>query len=201
MKQCLTIVLLKQIVLIPEKDIQVIIGLCTRRSHGVWTSSAGRLFDAFSALLGISTHSRYEGQAAIELEVLTDEGVTDILPYSLLERDEGRIEVDLMPAFEAVLGKLQKGISGPALGGMFHATMARALAEAAARIVEGLNGIDRSIPLGGGVFQNELFCSMISRELAISSLKPVFHRQVPTNDGGISLGQAVYGLLKQKEMN
>ena len=184
-----------------EKDIQVIIGLCTRRSHGVWTSSAGRLFDAFSALLGISTHSRYEGQAAIELEVLTDEGVTDILPYTLVEGDENRIVVDLMPAFEAAFGKLQDGLSAPALGGMFHATMARALAEAVARITEGIDGISRSIPLGGGVFQNELFCSMISRELAISSLKPVFHRQVPTNDGGISLGQAVYGLLKQKEMN
>ena len=185
---------------IPEKDILVIIGLCTQRSHGVWTSSAGRLFDAFSALLGVNTHSRYEGQAAIELEVLTDEGDTDILPYTLVEGDENRIVVDLMPAFEAAFGKLQDGLSAPALGGMFHTTMARALAEATARIVEGLNGIDRSIPLGGGVFQNELFCSMISRELAISSLKPVFHRQVPTNDGGISLGQAVYGLLKSRDL-
>jgi hydrogenase maturation protein HypF len=184
---------------IPEEDIQIIIGLCARRSHGVWTSSAGRLFDAFSALLGISTHSRYEGQAAIELEVLTNEGVTDILPYSLGEGDEDRVIVDLMPAFDAAFCKLQDGLSAPTLGGMFHATMARALAEAAARIVEGLNGIDGSIPLGGGVFQNELFCSMISRELEIRSLKPVFHRQVPTNDGGISLGQAVYGLLKQRE--
>ena len=184
---------------LPEEDIQVIIGLCVRRTHGVWTSSAGRLFDAVSALLRICTHTRYEGQAAIELEVLTDDSVTDILPYSLVEREGGRLEIDLMAAFESILHKLQKGVSVPALGGMFHATMARALAEAAGRIVEGLNGIDRSIPLGGGVFQNEHFCSMISRELAINSLKPVFHRQVPTNDGGISLGQAVYGLLMQKE--
>ncbi|MCJ7500215.1 carbamoyltransferase HypF [bacterium] len=184
-----------------EEDIQVIIGLCVRRTHGVWTSSAGRLFDAVSALLGICTHTRYEGQAAIELEVLTDDSVTDILPYSLVEREGGRLEIDLMAAFESILHKLQKGVSVPALGGMFHATMARALAEAAARIVEGLNGIDRSIPLGGGVFQNEYFCSMISRVLVRNSLKPVVHRQVPTNDGGISLGQAVYGLLKQKEMN
>jgi len=49
------------------------------------------------------------------------------------------------------------------------------------------------------VFQNELFCSLISGELTKGSLEPVFHRQVPTNDGGISLGQAVYGLLMQKE--
>jgi len=184
---------------IPEEDIQVIIGLCARRSHGVWTSSAGRLFDALSALLGICTHSLYEGQAAIELEVLTDEGVTDILPYSLLEGNEGQVVMDLMPAFEASLGELQKGISAPALGGMFHATLARAMAETAVGIVESTEGIGNSIPLGGGVFQNELFCSLISGELTKRSLEPVFHRQVPTNDGGISLGQAVYGLLMQKE--
>jgi len=184
---------------IPEEDIRVIIGLCARRSHGIWTSSAGRLFDAFSALLGICTHSRYEGQAAVELEVLTDEGVTDILPYSLAEGDEGRIQVDLMPTFEAVLEKQKKGVPAPALGGMFHATLARAMAESTVKIVAGVDGVGSVIPMGGGVFQNELFCTLIDRELKVRSLTPVFHRQVPTNDGGISLGQAVYGLLKQRE--
>lgn len=184
---------------IPEEDIKVIIGLCARRSHGVWTSSAGRLFDAVSALLGVCTHTRYEGQAAIELEVLTEEGLTDILPYSLNEGDGGSLEIDLMPAFEAILVKRREGMPAPALAGMFHATLARAMADSAARIVEGIEGIGASIPLGGGVFQNELFCIMIARELEERSLSPVFHRNVPTNDGGISLGQAVYGLLKQKE--
>ena len=186
---------------IPEEDIQVIIGLCARRSHGIWTSSAGRLFDALSAMLGICTQSRYEGQAAIELEVLTDEGVTDILPYSIIESDDGTVVIDLIPAFDAALSLTLEGRSPSGIGGMFHATLARAMAETAARIVEGTEGISNSIPLGGGVFQNELFCSLISGELKKRSLEPVFHRQVPTNDGGISLGQAVYALLKQKEGN
>ncbi|MDF1527021.1 MAG: carbamoyltransferase HypF [bacterium] len=184
---------------IPEEDIQVITSLCVRRTHGVWTSSAGRLFDAVSALLGICTHTRYEGQAAIELEVLTDDIVTDILPYSLVETEGGSLEIDLMPAFESIFHKMQKGFSVPTLGGMFHTTMARALAEATDRVLEGFNGVHRSIPLGGGVFQNELFCSLIARELSERSMKPVFHKNVPTNDGGISLGQAVYGLLKSRD--
>ena len=185
---------------ISEEDIQVIAGLCEQRSHGVWTSSAGRLFDAFSALLGICTHSRYEGQAAIELEVLTDGGVTDILPYSLIESEEGTVIVDLVPAFGAALSLMLEGRSPPEIGGMLHTTLARAMVEAAAGIVESTEGVGTSIPLGGGVFQNELFCSLIDRELDEKRLKPVFHRRVPTNDGGISLGQAVYGLLKQKEL-
>jgi hydrogenase maturation protein HypF len=131
--------------------------------------------------------------------VLTDDGVTDTLPYSLIESDEGTVIMDLVPAFTAALDMRLREKSPSRIGGMFHATMARAMAESTARIVESIDGTGNSIPLGGGVFQNELFCSMISQALMKKSLKPVFHRQVPTNDGGISLGQAVYGLLKQKE--
>ena len=184
---------------IPGDDIQIIIGLCARQSHGVWTSSAGRLFDSFSALLGICTHSRYEGQAAIELEVLTDGRVTDTLPYSLIESEDGNVMIDLIQAFERALDMRLKGTSPSVISGMFHAVMARAMAESAAMIVERLEGIGNSVPLGGGVFQNELFCAMIAHELEERGLQPVFHRRVPTNDGGISLGQAVYGLLKQSE--
>jgi hydrogenase maturation protein HypF len=186
---------------VPEEDIQVILNLCARRSHGVWTTSSGRLFDAMSAILGICTRSRYEGQAAIELEVLTDDGVTDILPYSLIESDEGTIVMDLIPVFEAVLQQMKSGGSPSALGGMFHATMAHAVAETTARIHESMENTGPRIPLGGGVFQNEFFCSLMDGEMGKRGLKPVFHRQVPTNDGGISLGQAVWGLLKQKEMD
>ncbi|UCF89134.1 MAG: carbamoyltransferase HypF [bacterium] len=184
---------------IPEEDIHVIIGLCARRSHGVFTSSSGRLFDAVSALLGVCTHTRYEGQAAIELEVLTEEGVTDILPYSVAEEGEGQLVIDLVPAFEAIREKKNKGVPAPELGGMFHATLALAMAESTSMVAGSCTGVAGSVPLGGGVFQNELFCSLISKELESRSLTPVFHRKVPTNDGGISLGQAVYGLLMQAE--
>jgi hydrogenase maturation protein HypF len=184
---------------VPLEDIQVILSLCARRTHGVWTTSSGRLFDALSALLRICTHSRYEGQAAVELEVLTDGGVTDILPYSLIESDEGTVVMDLIPLFNAILEKIMRGGSPSILGGMFHATMAHAAAEATACIHESMEDISHKIPLGGGVFQNETFCALLAGQMNKRGLRPVFHKQVPTNDGGISLGQAMWGMYKQRE--
>ncbi|UCG39407.1 MAG: carbamoyltransferase HypF, partial [bacterium] len=184
---------------IAAEDLDVIIGLCERRTHGVPTSSAGRLFDAISAILGICLETRYEGQAAIELEVLTDTGVTDILPYSVSRGPGGEQVMDLMPAFGAALEMVLDGRGPATVGGMFHATMAAALADAAAVVFESEGLPDRTVPLGGGVFQNELLCVRIARELEKRSLRPLFHRQVPTNDGGISLGQAVCALYAMRE--
>jgi hydrogenase maturation protein HypF len=184
---------------VPEKDIQVILGLCARRSHGVFTTSAGRLFDAMSALLGVCRYNRYEGQAAVELEVEAgaEERERHSFPYAL-EEDKGKVVIDILPAFADALALM--GEQAPSvIAAIFHRTLAEAFAEAAHRIIRCLDDTGPVVPLGGGVFQNELFCAMIAHELKERGLKPVFHRQVPTNDGGISLGQAVYGLLKQKE--
>jgi hydrogenase maturation protein HypF len=186
---------------IPGNDLEVLVDLVSRKSHGILTSSAGRLFDALSALLGVCRHNRYEGQAAIELEVLTDNRVADILPYSIDQVEDGEFTVDLMPSFAAILKLVKKGETPPVIAGMFHGTLARAMAETVSLAVEG-EGTGDAIPLGGGVFQNEIFCARIAAELRKRSLRPVFHRTVPTNDGGISLGQAVYALnaVKQGEI-
>jgi hydrogenase maturation protein HypF len=171
--------------------------LCARRSHGIWTSSAGRLFDAFSALLRICSHSRYEGQAAIELEVAAEVKASEKLPFSLLE-DSGQVVIDMLPAFAQAVELLDTRPASE-IASMFHTALAEAFAEAGSRILQSRSDVEAAVPLAGGVFQNELFCAMIARELEERGIQPVFHRSVPTNDGGISLGQAVYGLLKQKE--
>jgi len=194
---------------IPEEDISLMAKLCANEGHGIMTTSAGRLFDAFSALLGICTHSRYEGQAAIELEAVADPDEPNSLHYAL-EEDNGRVVIDMLPAFAGAAGQLGADFPSPkyrpdietikSVAGQFHRALAEAFAEAVHRIFQSLSGVEPVVPLGGGVFQNELFCVMIAQELKERGLKPVFHRNVPTNDGGISLGQAVYGLLKQREM-
>jgi hydrogenase maturation protein HypF len=180
---------------IKSGDLDVLIGITARRTNGIMTSSCGRLFDAFSAMLGICHHTRYEGQAAIELEMLTDATVVDTLPYSVGHDTDGTVQVNLVPAFDGALDLHLSGEEPGRIGGMFHLTLAKALAEAVTRSVASAEGpatVPSRIPLGGGVFQNETLLDMISRELRARSLEPVTHRDVPTNDGGISLGQAVY---------
>jgi hydrogenase maturation protein HypF len=176
-------------------DLDVLMGITARKTHGIMTSSCGRLFDAFSAMLGICHYTRYEGQAAIELEMLTDATVGDTLPYSIERGIGGTVQVNMVPAFDGALDLHLSGEDPGRIGGMFHLTLARALAEAVFQSVakaEGPASVPSRIPLGGGVFQSETFMDIISRELRARSLEPVTHRNVPTNDGGISLGQAVY---------
>ncbi|MDF1535073.1 MAG: carbamoyltransferase HypF [bacterium] len=184
---------------VPGNELETIVSMCSRRSHGIATSSAGRLFDAFSALTGTCIRSRYEGQAAIELEMLTDEGVTDILPYSMDEDGNGALVIDPGPAFCAAVEILRQGGSAASVGGCFHGTLAASMADAVAAVMKGEEGLEPVIPLGGGVFQNEIFCVRLAAEFEKRSLKPLFHRQVPTNDGGISLGQAVCAMHARRE--
>ncbi|UCF31480.1 MAG: carbamoyltransferase HypF [bacterium] len=178
----------------PER-LQLLLGLAAGRTHGIMTSSCGRLFDAFSALAGVCLHTRYEGQPAIELEMLTDASVADILPYSLDRGDDGTVIVDLVPSFATAVERRLAGDGAGVLGGLFHRTLAAALTDAVSACLEDHPGLPRRIPLGGGVFQNETLSAMLAEEFAARSLEPVFHRLVPTNDGGISLGQAVYGRM------
>jgi hydrogenase maturation protein HypF len=158
------------------------------------TSSAGRLFDALSAMLGVCLYPGYEGQAATELEMMTSEGVMDTLPYSIREGLSGTLLLDMMPAFSAILEMIEAEKPTGLISGMFHATMAGMLAEASLILAEQHPDAGRTVYLGGGVFQNRIFCDLLSFKLGKKSLSPRFHRTVPTNDGGISLGQAVCAL-------
>ncbi|MFV2081403.1 MAG: carbamoyltransferase HypF [bacterium] len=178
----------------PER-LEILLTLVKNRSHGIMTSSAGRLFDAFSAMLGICYKTRFEGQPAIELEMLTDGQVEDILPFSIEGGANSDIILDLQPAFAKALELILSGTEAGMLGGMFHRTFAAALGEAAEHALERFNDLDRTVVLSGGVMQNETLSTMITAEFEKRNIHPVLHRAVPPNDGGISLGQAVYAIL------
>ncbi|NOY86942.1 MAG: carbamoyltransferase HypF [Deltaproteobacteria bacterium] len=185
-----------------ENDLEVLAGFVERRTHGIMTSSCGRLFDAFSAMLGVCLRSRYEGQAAIELEMLTDTSVKDTLPFSVGFDQDGMATIDMLPAFDAALDLRLDREPVERVGGMFHRTLAVALAQALSSCGEALTAPERGsgvLPMAGGVFQNVVFSEMIRQELSRRSQKPILHRTVPTNDGGISLGQAVFAIRALQE--
>ena len=154
------------------------------------TSSAGRLFDAVSALAGVRGQIDYEAQAAIELEMLAAGGAGDIEPYpfSVDERDGVRV---------IRLGQLIAGVARDARGGMpaprislrFHHTVARMMVEVCSAI-SSETGLT-AVALSGGVFQNRLLLRLAAAALSGAGFEVLTHRLVPGNDGGISLGQAV----------
>jgi hydrogenase maturation protein HypF len=152
------------------------------------TSSCGRLFDAVSALIGIRGRVDYDAQAAIELEMAADNVAADSYPFSI-EEQEGVYVVRLGDLFRSVVDDVRDGVTQGAISSRFHSTMADMTAQVCFRIGES-SGI-RRVALSGGVFQNRLLLRMTVAALEKSGFEVLTHSLVPTNDGGISLGQAV----------
>lgn len=151
-----------------------------------FTSSAGRLFDGVSALLGLCPEDEisYEAQAAIRLESIADEGVRGGYRYSI--SDAGEIDFAFMTA--DIVADLRSGINPSRIAGLFHNTLTDAVVEMCCRIrrSEGVH----CVAMSGGVFQNVLLSEMIKSSLVQHGFETLTHHRVPANDGGLALGQA-----------
>ena len=193
---------------VTEVEVEVIKRQIERRINSPLSSSMGRLFDAVSALLGIRGEIDYEGQAAVELEMAAyssviarsvpsearglDEAISgnnESYPYCIVE-DEGIRIVRLRDLLSAVIEDLHQGISKGMISVKFHNTVAQMINEMCHLIADETPMVS-GVALSGGVFQNRLLLRKTVSLLESSRFQVFTHRQVPCNDGGISLGQAV----------
>ena len=153
------------------------------------TSSAGRLFDAVSALCGIRGEVDYDAQAAIELEMLAGErdfnGET--YPFSIADCEGVRV-IQLAELFGEIASEVRNGIQPPEISLRFHHTAASMVSRMCV-LISNDTGITR-VALSGGVFQNRLLLRLTTKALRNEGFTVLTHHMVPTNDGGISLGQA-----------
>jgi hydrogenase maturation protein HypF len=154
------------------------------------TSSCGRLFDAVSALIGIRGKIDYEAQAAIEMEMAADENEQGSYPFSIMEKDEVNV-VHFKQLFSSVIKDLQDRVPQSNIAMKFHRTMAEVVVQMCRRL-SGRSGL-KKIALSGGVFQNRLLLRLTVSALERAGFEVLTHSKVPTNDGGVSLGQAVIG--------
>ncbi|MFN3078042.1 MAG: carbamoyltransferase HypF, partial [Alphaproteobacteria bacterium] len=152
--------------------------------------AAGRLFDAFAALLGIAPATvDYEGRAAVLLEQHASRwrGPLPRLPFRLVPGTPFVILWD--DAFLWGLDALRDGQPVEALALAFHHAVAEAAATMA-RLGADLSG-EKQVFLSGGVFQNRLLCATLSPALQAQGLTPRMHGAIPPNDNGISCGQVI----------
>ncbi len=165
-------------------------------------SSCGRLFDAVAAALGICRErTSYEGQAAIELEACVDE--------QTLERDAGYpfaidltafdlpSSLDSRPMWDALLGDLAECTPAPIMAARFHRGLADAVVEMAARLAPGIE----TAVVSGGAFQNRILLELVMEGLRARGFRVLAPRQVPANDNGLSLGQAVIAAARRLNLD
>ncbi|MFD2111915.1 carbamoyltransferase HypF [Thiorhodococcus fuscus] len=155
------------------------------------SSSAGRLFDAVAAALGIcGERILYEGQAAIELESLAARCLADTesgYPFQTSEGPTG-IQLDAASMWPALFQDLSQGVEIARISARFHRGFAAAVVELALEIAR--RHQIATIALSGGVFQNRVLLESVSKDLSDAGIQVLLQRQVPSNDGGLALGQA-----------
>jgi hydrogenase maturation protein HypF len=154
------------------------------------TSSMGRLFDAVSAMAGIRTTIDYEAQAAIEMEMQAYDATDEkgLYPFSITG-DQSHSIILLHDLVAGVADDVLKGSSTATVSMRFHNTIAAMTLDVCLRI-KAQYGLG-TVALSGGCFQNRLLLSKVMVLLRQSGFKVLTHSNVPANDGGISLGQAV----------
>jgi hydrogenase maturation protein HypF len=175
---------------LPSSEIDILKQQLARGINCPPTSSAGRLFDAASAVAGVCWEADYEAQAAIELEMLAveEELKTKTYSFSIVE-EEGVKVIKLGELLSDVVKDIKAQAPVPAISLRFHHTVSKMVVDMCTAISND-TGI-KQVALSGGVFANRLLLRLTAAALERKGFAVLTHRMVPTNDGCISLGQAV----------
>lgn len=182
-----------------DSDSKILLAALDNNINTFETSSMGRLFDAVSALLGICSYNSYEGECAImlEKEALLFEG-DDYPKFSFSIRDD---EADQISLFADIYRCLLEGnYSKRAIAYGFHMAIKDLITKASALLYRKFSdmdsaSVDMAVCLSGGVFNNRLLLTSSVKALRDEGFEVYWNQKVPLGDGGISTGQAYYGLL------
>ena len=198
-----TMEIVKKLNLCSEPECKVLLAMADRKMNAVLSTSAGRLFDAVSAILGIRTKSTFEGEASMALEFAAEAYEKEM--WEIDEPAEGenssdeekkepedRLIMKTGSLIKYLTEKKTEGIQAEKLAYIFHQKLADL-------IICGCRQIRKKtkcncVALSGGVFQNRLLLRMVEEGLEKEHFTVLRHHLIPANDGGIALGQAAYAM-------
>lgn len=174
---------------IPQQQLNIYWQMLEQGINAPLTSSCGRLFDAVAALCGLRSRVSYEGQAALELEMIAVEADGGGYPFDLNEDDDGKLIVEFSPLIRAMVDDLLSEVTAAAISARFHCTLAQVVSAVCQRL-RAATGLAQ-VALSGGVFQNRRLTEQTVSLLGEQGFTVLTHSLVPPNDGGLALGQAV----------
>ena len=182
-----------------DRELKLLARMMERHVNTPQVSSVGRLFDAVAALTGVRETVQFEGQAAMELEFLARGVRTDERYGYIIKQAEGFSKnpaaadswvVDWRPMLKAVVDNVQSGADRKIISARFHNTLIAAAVDVVQRVGR------KKVVLSGGCFQNKRLTEGLVGRLRAAGFQPYWHQNIPPNDGGISLGQAVCAAFK-----
>ncbi len=179
----------------PVKTLQTMLN---KSINSPLSSSAGRLFDAIAAATGLAPQQcSYEGQAAMALEAcIEQQELSQVSPYPFALHQQGDVyEIDTTPMWEKLLDNLKAKTSTGIIASRFHLGLAQSIIDTASLLASKSN--IKRVALSGGVFQNRTLLELVVTGLEQKNIQVLTHHQVPANDGGIALGQAVIAAARE----
>lgn len=179
-----------------EPERQALAELVRRGVRSPWTSSAGRLFDAVSALLGLCQIATYDGQAAVRLQAAAASGGA-AYPFTIDMRDGAPAVLSFGEAVREIVEDVSAGVAAAEISARFHQAVADGVVAMCERIGEAA-GIGTAT-LSGGVFQNDRLLGACVDGLKGRGFTVYHHRAVSPNDSGLALGQAAVALASVGE--
>ena len=179
-----------------EEEAGIVIQMARQGVNSPLTSSCGRLFDAVASLVGLRDKNAYEGQAPIELEMRQRRGETGEYPWRI-EKGEDLRRLLTDDLIRGIVEDLAHGTSKGVVSARFHNTIMRMLQEMC-RLLREETGIEE-VAMSGGSFQNATLLTGLARMLEQDGFQVYTHRLVPSNDGGLALGQAICAGLRLRE--
>jgi len=153
------------------------------------TSSSGRLFDAVAALINLCPVSQFHAEAPMRLESVIDKSVDDSYPFDI----DGSIHFET--TFRAILQDMEKQTGIPVIAAKFHNMIVAATIEMASAMKKECDS--NKVVLSGGTFQNKYLLGKLEHKLAKQGFEVFTHQRIPTNDGGIALGQLVIAAARR----
>ena len=188
-----------------EQESKVQFTMADRKINAVMSTSAGRLFDAVSAILGIRRQSSFEGEASTALQFAAEvfeqkqilgsnkkQNICQTVDKQSVNRKDTLCILDTETLVQQMVEAKLQGADSDALAYLFHQMLAELIVAACieARKSSGRN----KVALSGGVFQNRLLLRLTEEQLLLEGFEVLRHRMIPPNDGGIAIGQAAYGM-------
>ena len=187
-----------------EQESRVQFTMADRKINAVASTSAGRLFDAVSAILGIRRRSGFEGEASTALqfaaEAYEQQNLSNISQEQkenkdiLLNETKERFVLNTQMLVQQITEAKMRGEDTGMLAYRFHQVLAEMITAACIKAKES-SGRDK-VALSGGVFQNRLLLRLTEERLLQEGFEVLRHRMIPPNDGGIAIGQAAYGMYQ-----
>ena len=193
--------IIEKLGLCSEQESKVQFTMADRKINAVMSTSAGRLFDAVSAILGIRRQSSFEGEASTALQFAAEEfeqkgklngnEIWDNVQPVISELEE-RCLLNTEALVKQIIEAKLQGIDSGELAYLFHHTLAEQIV---AVCIEARKSSGRNkTALSGGVFQNRLLLRLTEERLGQEGFEVLRHHMIPPNDGGIAIGQAAYGM-------